>query len=325
MANNKINKDSLLSYVDTVFVSAGEMVPDNGEDSYAYAINDKFGFIAVFDGCGGIGSRKYDIYDDKTGAYIASHAVAKSMIEWFEEFSLSNAAITDKNAVVMSEEIYKAFCEKLKGIEDETASTAIKGSLTKNFPTTASMIVFKNKGNRMNAAFLWAGDSRGYLLTNAGLNQVTVDDVEGEEDALSNLTSDARLSNMVCAAGDFKINSKVIACPGSGVLISATDGCFGYFRTPMEFEYMLLKTLAESDCIDDWNKKLNDYMRAYTGDDYTLAVAAYGYKSFRVMKKMYAERERVLYSKYISKLKDSSEGNLLNLWEEYREGYYING
>lgn len=325
MASNKINKDSLLSYVDTMFVSAGEMIPDNGEDSYSYAVNDKFGFVAVFDGCGGIGSRKYEEYDNKTGAYVSSHTVSKSMLDWFEKFSESNAAITDKNANIMGEEIRKQFTEKLKGIEKGTASTAIKGSLAKSFPTTASAIVFKHKSDKMQAAFLWAGDSRGYLLTNTGLKQLTVDDIEGEEDALSNLTSDARLSNMVYAGGDFKINSKVHECPREGILISATDGCFGYFKTPMEFEYMLLNTLVSSENIDDWKNKLSDYILKYTGDDYTLAVTVYGYKNFKLLKKMYAERERMLRLKYISQLGDADDEKLEKLWDEYKEGYYING
>ena len=323
--DNKIDKVSLLNCIDTVFVAAGEMIPDNGEDSYMYSFNDKFGCIAVFDGCGGIGSRKYDVFRNKTGAYIASHAISKAMLEWFEKFSLSNASISARNANLMSEEIRNTFNEKLKNIEKETTATLIRGSLTKSFPTTASAIVFKHRDDKTQAAFLWAGDSRGYLLTGSGLKQITTDDVEGEEDALSNLTSDARLSNMVSAAGDYNINNKILNCPRSGIFISATDGCFGYFKTPMEFEYMIINTMLKSESIDEWQKKLDEYMRSYAGDDYTLAVAVYGYRNFKLLKRAYAMREKLLYVKYISQLAGATEEKLLHMWDEYKEGYYING
>ncbi len=322
---NKIDRDSLINCIDTVFVAAGEMIPDNGEDSYAYSFNDKFGCIAVFDGCGGIGSRKYEAFDNKTGAYIASHAVSKAMLEWFEKFSQSNASVTEKNADLMSEELYNTFTETLKSIENETTATLIRGSLTKSFPTTASAIVFRHKNDKMQAAYLWAGDSRGYLLTGSGLKQLTTDDVEGEEDALSNLTSDARLSNVVSATGDYKINNKVLNCPRSGIFISATDGCFGYFKTPMEFEYMLINTMLKSESVEEWETKLGEYMRSYAGDDYTLAVAVYGYRNFRMVKRSYETREKILYNKYISQLAGASEERLIELWDEYKEGYYING
>ena len=321
---NKIDRDSLINCIDTVFVVSGEMIPENGEDGYTYSFNDKFGCIAVFDGCGGIGSRKYEEFDNKTGAYIASHAVSKAMLEWFDMFSQSNASVTEKNVDLMSEELHDAFDEKLKSIENETTATLIRGSLAKSFPTTASAIVFRHKSDKVQAAFLWAGDSRGYLLTGSGLKQVTTDDVEGEEDALSNLTSDARLSNVVSATGDYIINNKVLNCPRSGILISATDGCFGYFKTPMEFEYMLINTMLKSDSIEEWESKLGEYIRLYAGDYYTLAVGVYGYGNFRTLKRSYEARERILYDKYISQLEDASEEKLIKLWEEYKEGYYIN-
>lgn len=321
---NKIDRDSLINCIDTVFVVSGEMIPENGEDSYTYSFNDKFGCIAVFDGCGGIGSRKYEEFDNKTGAYIASHAVSKAMLEWFDMFSQSNASVTEKNVDLMSEELHDAFDEKLKSIENETTATLIRGSLAKSFPTTASAIVFRHKSDKVQAAFLWAGDSRGYLLTGSGLKQVTTDDVEGEEDALSNLTSDARLSNVVSATGDYIINNKVLNCPRSGILISATDGCFGYFKTPMEFEYMLINTMLKSDSIEEWESKLGEYIRLYAGDDYTLAVVVYGYGNFRTLKRSYEAREKILYDKYIAQLEDASEEKLIKLWEEYKEGYYIN-
>ena len=66
---------NLLSEISTYFSISGEMIPQNGEDSYLYSFNENKGLVGVFDGCGGIGSRRYEILNGKTGAYIASRIV----------------------------------------------------------------------------------------------------------------------------------------------------------------------------------------------------------------------------------------------------------
>ena len=65
MKKNKYKANSLISYTDLFFVVGGEMKPDNGEDSYVFSINDTHALLGVFDGCGGIGSRKYEMYGGK--------------------------------------------------------------------------------------------------------------------------------------------------------------------------------------------------------------------------------------------------------------------
>ncbi len=318
MADRILKRESLKSFVDNIFVSEGEMIEGLGEDSFAYSLNDKYGFIAAFDGCGGIGSRKYEIYENKTGAYIASHNLAQVTLDWFRDFSDSG----DELGKDISLELYDVFTEKLKRIESQTTATAIKGSLTKSFPTTASLIFFKRCGRRIYASFVWAGDSRGFILTSDGLCQITTDDIDADEDALSNLTSDSRLINVVSAAGDYKLNYRGVKCPPAGVLISATDGSFGYFKTPMEFEYMLINALSKSESIDEWQSNINAYIAEYTGDDFTLAVAVYGYKSFRMLKRMFIVRKKQLYMNCIRKLADATDEEKLCLWNEYKKNYY---
>lgn len=59
---------NLLSEISTYFSISGEMIPQNGEDSYLYSFNENKGLVGVFDGCGGIGSRRYEILNGKTGS-----------------------------------------------------------------------------------------------------------------------------------------------------------------------------------------------------------------------------------------------------------------
>ena len=155
MAINRINKvKDMLSYLDTQFVVAGEMIPDNGEDSYAYAVNETMGTIGIFDGCGGIGSRKYEEYNRKSGAYIASHTVAKVYLDWFNKYSLQHSGIKPEDVQSVCSDIKTAFCEALMSLEESAAKSSVKGSLTKSFPTTASISLnpFRSSGTRISAS-----------------------------------------------------------------------------------------------------------------------------------------------------------------------------
>lgn len=75
---------NLLSEISTYFSISGEMIPQNGEDSYLYSFNENKGLVGVFDGCRRNRiSRRYEILNGKTGAYIASRIVGECVAEWF--------------------------------------------------------------------------------------------------------------------------------------------------------------------------------------------------------------------------------------------------
>ena len=246
MNSGKTDKDSLRAFLNSVFRLNGEMIKGNGEDSFVCSLGDAMGLIGVFDGCGGIGSRKYDIYKNKTGAFVASRVAANVAASWFKEFSEKERILSSNTASVFCNELKNRITYRLKELDGAVGSGIIKGSLVKSFPTTAAMTLFARGQNALDCAFMWAGDSRGYVLNGNGLCQITRDDIDGGEDALDNLSSDGRLSNVISAKGDFCINCRMLSVAEPAVLITATDGCFGYFSTPMEFEYMLVSTLENS-------------------------------------------------------------------------------
>ena len=120
------NKNSLVELLDTVFAVSGEMIKDNGEDSYAFFVNDKYGMIAVFDGCGGIGSRRYALYDDKTGAYIASHTVAQVAKKWFEGFSETDKDLNANTADEICHDLQNVIDAALKSVRTLHSSSSVK-------------------------------------------------------------------------------------------------------------------------------------------------------------------------------------------------------
>ena len=317
---NGKNRD-LLTFTDTIFVVNGEMIENRGEDSYAFSLNNNCGMLGVFDGCGGIGARKYEEYENQTGAYLASRAAAEVVYGWFSEFCSEKTVLSGNTVKPVCDEVARRLKERLCAMAEKTGRTSIKGSLTKSFPTTCSLALFTHENKSLYSAFIWAGDSRGFILTADGLHQVTADDSADGDDALAGIRSDSRLTNMISADGGFVLHNRIITCSQPCVVLTATDGCFGYFSTPMEFEYMLLETMKAASNANEWSKRLKAYIRRFAGDDYTIGIAAFGFNSFRSMQKAFAGRKQEMYGKYISGLRNASEQEKQSLWNEYKKTY----
>ena len=163
-----------LSVVDCSIECCQENKPKNGEDSYVRALNVVAGIVGVCDGCGGSGSKKYTRYLGRTGAYMASRAVSAATKDWFYDFcdgkcSDEHPEISLKTKMVQ----YLSICRD-EGGED----SALKGFMSKDFPTTASVIVTWKTTDALDVLCLWAGDSRCYMLNDEGLFQLTEDDLD---------------------------------------------------------------------------------------------------------------------------------------------------
>lgn len=319
---NQNCKKTLINYVDSIFVVEGEMISDNGEDSYMFAINDNYGIVGVFDGCGGLGSRRYPEYNNKSGAYISSRIVSVTVMKWFEETCNANFKLSLNNVKDVCEDLKKVILSELKLCEQKTNINGIKGSMTKNFPTTSSIILFEHKNETLYSYYIWSGDSRGFILNEYGLAQITKDDIADESDAFDNISNDSCLTNVISAKNDFKLNRNVISCKSGCILITATDGCFAYFATPMEFEYMLTDTLLKSRSIDEWKCRINSFIKKYTADDYTIGIVVYGYDEFKKLKKNYIKRHEFIKNNYINKLSNADKNKAKQLWDEYKSNYY---
>jgi hypothetical protein len=305
-------KSNLIDKLDLQFCVYGEM-ENSGEDSYFYSANEDKCISAVFDGCGGLGAQKYSELNNKKGAYIASRTAAAGVEEWFDEYCSNKARKKDIKSYI---DKYLQECNKYSGNEFE-----LKGSMVRKFPTTMSAVVIGESGGKFDVDYLWCGDSRGYLFDESGAHQITDDDIDGE-DALTNLTNDGVLSNVISFDGMYTVHSKQLKRQAPFMTVTATDGCFGYYRTPMEFEFSILYTLSQSENINDWKIRLDDFIRRFTGDDYTVCIAAVGFGSFRRLKTFYQKRSEKLYDKYISKIENASDKDIVNMWNEYKKQYY---
>lgn len=305
-----------LSTVDFPLVCCQEKLAGKGEDSYLYSFSHSGGIIGVFDGCGGSGAKRYPALQGHTGAYLASRAAAGAARQWFQTLCVSSE-VAQASASGLKETMQGALaiCAKYGG-----ETSALKGSISKEFPTTAATIVSWTEEDGLCALCLWAGDSRCYQLDGQGLAQLTEDDLS-ISDPMESLTSDGVLTNYITTSHDFLIHEKMIRLSEPAIFVTATDGCFAYFSTPMEFEYLLLNTLRLANSPAEWEQQLKARLKQISGDDFSLCGMAIGYGSFPVCKNTFYKREKQLFSNYIQKLQDKTVEDRYRLWSLYREEY----
>ncbi|MDD3219251.1 MAG: hypothetical protein PHC41_10565 [Lachnospiraceae bacterium] len=318
-----MRQSNFLGMIAQKILAFEEKIPDKGEDSYLLSLNEKAGVVGVFDGCGGIGARRYQEYESRTGAYIASRAVAEGVYNWFQQFydhlPKGNSHYSEQIKAVIDKQLqlYSSGVQK---------KSVLKGGMQKEFPTTVSMCVIKPVKNKIALNFLWSGDSRGYMLGKTGLYQITKDDVDGEN-AMSNIKNDGVLTNVVSASKPYVLHEKVVMLSNPAMVITATDGCFGYLPSPMDFEFCILDSLMAAENMLEWKDNLKSVFKEFTGDDYTFCAVLLNFSGFSDIKAYYKKRYEEMTEKYMIPLKNAEDEQKDELWDTYRKTYekYIGG
>lgn len=320
-----IQKNMFTDCLDTIQVLSKPARENLGEDSFYCAQKGGSAIVSVFDGCGGLGARKYETFQRHTGAYIASRSVSGAVHDWYCKNYEKKWKSAERLAISIDEYIREVYeiCE-LYGVEQ----AKIKGSMVRKFPTTLALAYAhaESNGHGIEIHILWAGDSRVYLLDDKGLAQLTKDDTD-VGDALENLMSDGALTNVLSSDGKYKINHKTIRLSTPGLIFAATDGCFGYIPSPMEFEYTVLKSLVENHTPVAFKRALQEILSQYAGDDLALGMMSFYFETFQNTRMQLTKRLQYLEENYMRFLKaDNSDAFLHSLWEEYKTSYerYIN-
>ncbi len=311
MAEQK--RQGMLSLLDFCIEVFKEKIDGKGEDSFYYSALPGKALFGVFDGCGGSGARRYEKLQGRTGAYMASRVASGATKDWFDALTSDSIPNTETLAEKMQE--YLAICKR----EGEAASS-IKGKMSKAFPTTAAVIVCTPAKSKISATCIWAGDSRCYRLDSSGLMQLTDDDISGL-DAMENLTADGGLTNVISASSRINLHEKRIDISSPCIIFAATDGCFGYLSTPMEFEYLLLDTLLRAKSIVEWERDLKTFLQSVAGDDFSLCGCSFGYGSFETLQSQFKQRRSFLLSEYIEGIEKKTIEEKTSLWHDYSVHY----
>lgn len=320
----------LREYLDFNLHFCREIKPQLGEDSFAHGFCAEAGLLAVFDGCGGLGAQTRQAYSNKTEAYMASRMVSGAVCDWFAgSFPLAGG---DTGADELATGLRQKYIDPvLKTFQAGTeGGFQMKGTMSRTLPTTMAMALVRTMGEgKLSISCIWAGDSRVYILTPTGLAQLTPDDCT-QPDPMENLYDDGILTNVISADGRYELHTAEFAVHSPCVVFSATDGCFGYLFSPMEFEGLLLATLMEAENPAQWESMLAESIGAVAGDDHAMELASFGFGSYGALRDAFRSRYdilRVQYLKPLVNLEPEDRAGRRELWRHYSSGYlrYMGG
>jgi serine/threonine protein phosphatase PrpC len=340
----------------------------SGEDAspiWMFCEPDK-GLVGALDGLGGAGGELIRLPDgdERTSAWAASRRtrevvrrvysdmIQRTRSQWSASVSAGVYDYDQENGMpgpgmrgpfdfaVNLQKAIKADLAEFAARTHAGGSGLLRSKMIKTLPTTLALGWYDLKEYEYSA--IWAGDSRVYCLQpELGLQQATTDDLKTPADAMENLTADGLMSNCVSASADFFVHERRLPLPPRCVLLAATDGCFGYVRTPLHFEYLLLASMRQARSWEEWQERLTAEIVQITADDATLSAAVIGWPDFAVCRDGYAPRyawcaERVnAYNSQLAKV-DEMEQELVktreelaatrrHLWDEYRKTYELLG
>jgi serine/threonine protein phosphatase PrpC len=339
-----------------------EKVSGHGEDSepIAMEVGSSAWAVGVLDGLGGAGATPV-----KTGsgafssAYIASRIAREAVCAVLNELGsawatqpLTGQANGWSYGDWLRDRLTERIHADLRRCLDEIGSVGgrVRGASIRPLPTTLALALARDSGGaNTEIDALWAGDSRIYLLKpRTGLHQLSVDDLKYGGDAMRNLTDDGPMSNLLSADGNFIVNHCRFEVAAPMVLLAATDGCFGYLRTPAHFEELLLDSMlavvprpgarpATADPWRAWRTELKNRITQVAADDATMALACIGWSDFTTMTADFAERagivgamvdavdqpaeEHIRAAQALKLAEEEYERASSRLWSAYRADY----
>ena len=300
-----------------------------GEDSepLSFHTDDRYA-VGVFDGMGGSGASKgaiKDIEEEHSQAYFASR-LAKDAVSHLLESTEDVTSESLKNAIMQH------FKEKIAGQE---IASRLRSNLLRSYPTTMAFVLVET-GSETDYSIksFWAGDSRNYLWTETGFYQISNDDLRDNRDPYENLKNDDVLSNCITSNGRFEVNELCIKQHVPFIVLSATDGCFGYLKAPMYFERILKDTLKEADDEKDWGKRIVESIQSVAADDISLALRAVGFDNFNELKERFCGYEGGPFKDIDGAFEDVKnaehelidasrkyEEKLISYWQQYKVKY----
>ena len=230
-------------------------IKDEGEDAEPLIDVNKnrcWGIISVFDGLGGAGGVEYthnQSNEKHKGAYWASRFVRESIEKLIQNRQKGEDPLEylEKN---IHSFIINHLNEKVK--EFTIADSDVKAKdMDFVFPTTMALCAYKFEDHKLIINCYWAGDSRIYMFDGHKFVFLTIDDSEAGGDPFSTVNADLPMNNKICQNKNFHINKSVhiheLQNDTQIALIATTDGCYGYYLNPIEFEYMLLSSLIDEN------------------------------------------------------------------------------
>jgi len=287
---------------------------DLSEDRMVTAKRGGVRLLAAFDGCGGVGARRYPQLNNHTGAYLAAGLYADCLSTWFLQHA---SGLPQADAAGALSALFLQTAAQYNAQYLEAQPSAVTGSMVRTLPSTAAIALLYGD----TATVLWAGNTRAYLLTDRGLRQLTQDDLASQCSAFDSLYTDAPITNYLCADRPFALHEATVTLPGQGVFVLATDGAFHALPTPMHLEALLLDTMRQAESKKHWKKLLKEQLADRAADDVTLILQPLGFTTLPEMQAHFDKRRRHVRQAYILPADQAERESLTALkalWDLYQ-------
>lgn len=285
------------------------------------------GALAVFDGLGGAGSERYTDQQNReyTGAKIAADTTSKAFKRFAESVMLDTPSRHRDDFATRLDLLRNQFFASLHIARESYTPrpTQLRSAMRRVLPTTCASAVFINTDRSCRCNIIWAGDSRVYALSATGLQLLTLDDVQRNSTILDRPMEmvDAPITNCIEFGKDFVLNHLHHTFELPVILIAATDGCFGYLKTPVHFEHLLLDELQLSQSMEEWRSRAADAIGQYAQDDYSMSITCCGWSEFQDVRATFSARYSHLDTMIEHYTADVNAISRYPEWNEYSTHY----
>ena len=198
-----------------------------------------------------------------TGAYTASRAVAYGLFDWFQD-----ACLAENWWEQAAEQAGRSAADALgrcKGLV--RTKSMLMGGMQKEFPHNGrdrpSVLAVRKTADGGGFSL-----GRGFQRLCAGPEPVSARSpgmTRKGQNAMSEIYSDGALTNVMSASAPFTLHERHLTLSAPAIVFAATDGCFGYLGSPMEFEYCLLDTMMRAQTVEQWEKALGEVFDGTAG------------------------------------------------------------
>jgi hypothetical protein len=301
-----------------------EVQPERGED--AEPLLHTHGetachCVAVFDGMGGAGALPSGADGPHSDAFRAAR-LARHVVEDVLQGPPLCAMSQEETRELVERSLRDAFQPGSPSLGPTMPRTRLISRMIHRLPTTLAMAVVSVSRQDIVVRSLWAGDSRIYALTpELGLMQLTRDHARHPCDAFDGLYDDSPLSNFISADTAFRIEAAECSFRAPVLVFAATDGCFGYWRSPMHLEEALLTSLCEAQSVEEWEHTLRTRIGQVAADDVSLAAVAVARRGLRSFSRAFHRRLVRLRLEHLPANPTSETADLRQLWQSYRRSY----
>lgn len=294
-----------------VFHLVLESVPNKNEDAISFLFDQEGnGRMFVFDGCGGAGALLHESLNGEKSAYISARSAALLIDKLYPSPEFGGMVDSEE----LAKKLYRHLCELNEAYPMESFQP---NTMYDVLPTAVTGAFIRSGKDEVQVQFLWAGDTRGFILDHDGLAQVTEDDVSAR-DAYHNISADGIHTNRVHGNQNkppFVLHSTELTLKDKCVVICATDGCYDYFDSPMTFEFFLLAMMNLSKSFEEMRERLVKFLKRLSGDDCALAAAFYGFEDYADFKEFISDRFAFLH-------KDKEHFDQAYWEDKYKTHYY---